>query len=253
MVYYNGLYHLFFQHNPYGREWGNMTWGHAVSKDLIHWKELEDALHPDAAGPVFSGGAVVDNESTSGLGTTGKPAMVMFHTGAKAWGQYLSWSTDGLNFQTLNQAIVPRINKDNRDTKVFWYAPSKNWVMVLYVEIENEQHSMQFLTSPDLKIWTPSSFVLGGKGEDSYLFECPEFYELPVGKTTQKKWALTSASGKYAIGTFDGITFNPEEERLVNQVGRDFYAAQTFSNNPKWASHWNWVVAYQYGQRRNEF
>ncbi len=181
MVYFNGEYHLFYQHNPYGRGWGNMTWGHAVSKDLIHWTHLDDALHPDFGGPIFSGGAVIDSNNTSGLGKDGAPAMVLFHTGARGWGQYLSWSTDGRAFQTLNHAVVPRINKDNRDPKVIWYEPTKKWVMVLWVERgDNVQHSMQFLTSPDLINWTKTSTIMGGIGDDLYLFECPEFYELPV-------------------------------------------------------------------------
>lgn len=234
MVYFNGEYHLFYQHNPYGRGWGNMTWGHVVSRDLIHWKELDDAIHPDQGGPVFSGGAVVDSNNTSGLGKAGKPAMVMFHTGARGWGQYMSWSTDGRTFETYDRAVVPRINKDNRDPKVIWHAPTKKWVMVLWVERgDNEQHSMQFLTSPDLKNWTKTGSVMGGIGNDRYLFECPEFYELPVdGLTGVKKWVLTGANTQYAIGSFDGTTFTPEQERLQQQHGRDFYAPQTFSNQP---------------------
>ena len=152
MVYYNGEYHLFYQHNPYGRGWGNMTWGHAVTKDLIHWTNLDDAIHPDQGGTIFSGGAVVDSNNTSGFGKEGKPAMVVFHTGAKGWGQYMSWSNDGRKFQQFEKAVVPRINKDNRDPKVIWYEPTKKWVMVVWVERgNNEQHSMQFLTSSDLK------------------------------------------------------------------------------------------------------
>ncbi|MDN3656562.1 glycoside hydrolase family 32 protein [Ferruginibacter paludis] len=234
MVYYNGEYHLFYQHNPYGRGWGNMTWGHAVTKDLIHWKDLGDALHPDQGGPVFSGGAVVDSNNTSGFAKDGKPAMVMFHTGARGWGQYMSWSTDGRNFQTFDRAVVPRINKDNRDPKVVWYEPTKKWIMVIWVERgNNEQHSMQFLTSPDLKNWTKASTVMGGIGNDRYLFECPEFYELPVeGMPGVKKWILTGANTQYATGTFDGTTFTPEQQRLQEQHGRDFYAPQTFSNVP---------------------
>lgn len=235
MVYYQGQYHFFYQHNPYGRAWGNMTWGHAVSRDLIHWQHLDDAIHPDQGGPVFSGGAVVDSFNTSGLGTTANPPMVAFHTGAKGWGQYMSWTTDGLNFKHWDKAVVPRINKDNRDPKVIWHAPSKKWVMVVWVERgDNEQHSMQFLTSPDLKNWTPTSVVMGGVGNDRYLFECPEFYELPVqGMPGVSKWVLTGANTEYAVGSFDGTTFTPEEGRLQNQYGRDFYAPQTFSDEPK--------------------
>ena len=252
MVYYNGEYHLFYQHNPYGRGWGNMTWGHAVTKDLVHWRHLDEAIHPDQGGLIFSGGAVVDVNNTSGLGKPGSPAsqgspgspaspatpaspaMVVFHTGATGWGQYMSWSTDGRTFQTLDHAVVPRINKDNRDPKVIWYAPTKKWVMVMWVERgDNVQHSMQFLTSPDLKSWTKTSVVMGGVNKDRYLFECPEFYELPVdGLPGVKKWVLTGANTEYAIGSFDGTTFTPEEQRLQEQHGRDFYAPQTFSDEP---------------------
>jgi sucrose-6-phosphate hydrolase SacC (GH32 family) len=234
MVYFNGEYHLFYQHNPYGRRWGNMTWGHAVTKDLVHWTHLDDALHPDPAGPVFSGGAVVDETNSSGFASLNKPAMVLFHTGAEGWGQYISWSVDGRNFNRVERAVVPRINKDNRDPKVIWHEPTKKWVMVVWVERgDDEQHSMQFLTSPDLKNWTPTSVVMGGKGDDRYLFECPEFFELPVeGLDGVKKWVLTGANTQYAIGTFDGKTFTAEEERLQQQHGRDFYAPQTFSNEP---------------------
>lgn len=229
MVYFNGAYHLFFQHNPYGREWGNMTWGHAVSKDMLHWQEVGDALHPDKFGTMYSGSAIVDSFNTSGLG---KGAMVMFFTGAGSWGQGLAWSTDGQTFKKLDRTVVHRINKDNRDPKVIWYAPTKKWVMVLYVEREKEQHSMQFLTSPDLKNWTKTSIILGGIGNDRYLFECPEFYELQIENSSEKKWILIGANSEYAIGTFDGITFKPEIERLNNQHGRDFYASQTFNNEP---------------------
>lgn len=234
MVYYKGEYHLFYQHNSYGREWGNMTWGHAVSKDLVHWTDLDDAVHPDFGGPIFSGGAVVDSNNTSGLGKDGQTPMVMFHTGARGWGQYLSWSVDGRHFETLDHAVLPRINKDNRDPKVIWYEPTKKWVMVLWVERgDNEQHSIQFLTSPDLIHWTKTSTAMGGIGNDRYLFECPEFYELPVqGQPGVKKWILTGANTMYAIGSFDGTKFTPEQERLQEQYGRDFYAPQTFSNVP---------------------
>ena len=234
LVFYKGEYHLFYQHNPYGRNWGNMTWGHAVSKDLIHWQELDDAIHPDQGGTIFSGGAVVDVNNTSALGNANGPAMVMFHTGSRSWSQYLSWTTDGRKFQTLDHAVVTRINKDNRDPKVIWHEATKKWVMILWVERgDSVRHSMQFLTSPDLKNWTKTSVIMGGLDRDHYLFECPEFYELPVeGMPGVKKWILTGANTEYAIGSFDGTTFVPEQERLQQQYGRDFYAPQTFSNQP---------------------
>lgn len=233
LCYYKGQYHLFFQHNPYGRGWGNMTWGHAVSKDMVHWTEVGDALHPDGYGPMFSGSAVVDSANTSGLGKPGDPAMVLFFTGAKSWCQGLAWTNDGLHFNKLDRAAVPRINRDNRDPKVFWYAPGNHWVMLFWVEQEDGQHTQQFLRSGNLKDWTPISVVKGGKGDDRYLFECPDFFELPVdGNPANKKWVLSAANTMYAIGSFDGTTFTPEVERLPGMVGRDYYAAQTINNEP---------------------
>lgn len=233
LVYYQGNYHLFFQHNPYGRGWGNMTWGHAISKDLIHWEEVGDALHPDGFGPMFSGSAVVDSANTSGLGTSDNPAMVLFFTGAKCWCQGLAWSTDGMHFYKMDKAAVPRVNRDNRDPKVFWHEPSKHWVMLFWVEENDGGHTMQFFKSTNLKDWQPTSVTRGGKGDDRYLFECPDFFELPVdGNLSNKKWVLSGANSMYAIGNFDGETFTPEVERLRGQVGRDYYAAQTINNEP---------------------
>ncbi|WP_295116483.1 glycoside hydrolase family 32 protein, partial [uncultured Chitinophaga sp.] len=245
MVYYKGEYHLFFQHNPYGREWGNMTWGHAVSKDLLHWKEVGEALYPDATGTMYSGSAVADRNNTSGLG---QQPMVMFYTSAGNWSQGMAWSTDGRTFHKLAQPAVPRINKDNRDPKVIWHAASKSWVMVVWVEREEGLNTIEFLRSPDLKNWTRTSVLNGGKGDDRYLYECPDLFELPTnGFVPEKKWVLTAANGQYAIGSFDGFTFKPEAERLNGQLGRDFYASQTFDAEPKgrrieigwWRTHTN--------------
>lgn len=234
MVYYNGEYHLFFQHNPYGVQWGNMHWGHAVSKDLVHWKQLGEALYPDHYGTMFSGSAVVDKKNSSGLGEGSQEPMVLFYTAEGSWIQGLAYSLDGRNFKKLEDPIVPKITDGNRDPKVIWHEPSQKWVMVLYVELENKQHTMHFLTSSNLKDWEISSIFNGGIGDDRYLFECPEFFQLEVeGKPGLKKWILTGANSEYAIGTFDGKQFYPEIERLNGQVGRDFYAAQTFNNEPK--------------------
>lgn len=234
LVYYNGEYHMFFQHNPYGRGWGNMHWGHAVSKDLLHWKEVGEALYPDYYGPIFSGSAVVDEKNTSGFGENGKPAMVAFYTGAKAWAQCLAWSNDGRTFNKYDKAAVARINKDNRDPKVFWHEPSKKWIMVVWVPRDNGQNSMQILTSPDLKNWKEAGIVYGGKNGDNFLFECPDFYELPIdGNANEKKWVMSGANSEYAIGTFNGEKFTIEETKLNSQRGRDYYAAQTINNEPK--------------------
>src|SRR5680860_56968 len=232
LVYYKGEYHLFFQHNPYGVLWGNMHWGHAVSTDLVHWKELDIALYPDGFGSMFSGGGIVDIDNTSGLGAGSNPPLILFYTAANSWIQGLAYSQDGRNFEKTGP-ILSKISDGNRDPKVIWHEPSKRWVMVLYVAQENNQHTIHFLTSTNLKKWELASVFNGGIGDDRYLFECPEFFELPVeGSTGEKKWVLTGANNEYAIGTFDGKVFKPEEERLNGQYGRGFYAPQTFSNEP---------------------
>src|SRR5690606_29123867 len=232
LAYYNGEYHLFFQHNPYGTGWGNMHWGHAVSTDLVHWKELGIALYPDTLGTMFSGGAVVDSINSSGLGS--RPPLVLFYTAAeRSWTQGLAYTADGRTFHKLGMPILEKITDGNRDPKVIWHELTKRGVMVHYGTEPEDKHAMHFFKSADLKSWTFASKVLGGKGNDRYLFECPEFFELPVsGDPGVKKWVLIGANSQYAIGTFDGQRFIPEDERLFSQHGRDYYAAQTFSNEP---------------------
>jgi fructan beta-fructosidase len=227
MVFYNGEYHLFFQFNPYGWAWGNMHWGHAVSKDLVHWEELSPKLLPDDMGPMFSGGAVVDTKNTSGFGKDGKPPMVLFYTAAgNPTVQGMAYSTDGRHFTKYEgNPIVKQITGGNRDPKVVWHEPTKQWVMVLYVELAGV-HTMHFFTSPNLKEWTFTSKIDG-------FFECPEFFEAPVGDDeSNKKWVLLGASSDYRIGSFDGKTFTPETPMLPGQRGKDFYAAQAFTNQP---------------------
>ena len=235
MVFFNGEYHLFYQHNPYGWGWGNMHWGHAVSPDLVHWQDLGDKLAPDESGPMFSGSAVVDWNNTSGLGKDGKPPLVLIYTAAgNPAVQSIASSTDGRTFTKFSgNPVVQQITGGNRDPKVFWHGPTKKWVMVLYVEMSGKQHTVHFLTSPNLRQWTPSSICQGGIDGDKFLFECPDFFELPVdGSATNKKWVLTAADSAYATGTFDGSTFTPEQKKLPGHRGRGFYAAQTFSDLP---------------------
>lgn len=226
-VFFNGEYHLFFQHNPYGWGWGNMHWGHAVSKDLVHWEELGDKLLPDEMGPMFSGSAVVDWKNTSGFGKDGKPPLVLFYTAAgNPTVQGLAYSTDGRSFTKFSgNPILKQITPGNRDPKVFWHEPSKRWIMVLYVELAGV-HTIQFFTSPNLKEWTFASKTAG-------FFECPDFFELPVdGDPHRKKWVLLAASSEYRVGTFDGTKFLSESPKIPGHRGRGFYAAQSFSDVP---------------------
>jgi fructan beta-fructosidase len=235
LVLYQGEYHLFFQHNPYGWNWGNMHWGHATSRDLVHWKEHSEALYPDEQGPMFSGSAVVDWKNTSGFGKDGQPPLVLIYTAAgNPTVQSIAYSTDGRTFTKYAQnPVIKQISGGNRDPKVFWHEPSKQWVLVLYVEAAGKQHTIHFFNSPNLRDWTLASVIKGGIDGDKYLFECPDFFELAVdGDVTKKKWVLTAANSEYAIGTFDGATFTPELSKLTDVRGIGFYAAQTFSDLP---------------------
>lgn len=222
MVYADGEYHLYFQHNPYGWEWGNMSWGHAVSKDLIHWEELPIALHAYKYGDMaYSGGAVVDKKNTSGL-RTGKNSLIVATYTSTGRGQCMVYSNDkGRTFKEYSGN--PVITRANRDPRPLWYEPGKCWVNVVYDEIGNERY-FNFFTSPDLKSWTYQSRIPG-------FFECPDFFELSCeGK---KLWVLTGASSDYLLGQFDGKTFTPQTPMLKGHLGRGFYAAQTFTNEPK--------------------
>jgi sucrose-6-phosphate hydrolase SacC (GH32 family) len=239
LVFYRGEYHLFYQHNPYGWEWGNMHWGHAVSRDLVHWDELGYALAPDASGPMFSGSAVVDRNNTSGLGTEGRPPLILLYTAAgRPTVQCLAYSNDGRSFtKDRDNPVVPQITPGNRDPKVIWHEPSQRWVMVLYVGLPDptrpaekgrpaQKHTIHFLTSPNLKEWTVRSQVEG-------FYECPDFFELPVeGDATKKFWVLSAANSDYILGRFDGSEFIPETPILTGQRGSSFYAPQTFSDLP---------------------
>ena len=237
LVFADGVYHLFFQHNPYGWAWGNMHWGHATSTDLVRWTEVGEALYPDATGTMFSGSAVVDRANTSGLGRDGKPPLVLLYTAAGGkFTQGLASSTDGgRTFAKLAaNPIVPQITDGNRDPKVVWHAPTSRWVMALYVALPGpmkdgkptEDHTIHFLTSTDLKAWELASKIGG-------YFECPDLFELPIdGDPAKARWVLTAASGEYAIGRFDGRSFTPETPKLPGHRGKGFYAAQTFADIP---------------------
>ena len=230
MVFYEGEYHLFYQHNPYEREWENMSWGHAVSKDLVHWEELPVALHPDKVGTMFSGSAVIDHNNTSGFGKPGKPAMVVLYTAdsPEREVQCVAYSLDkGRTFIKYNDGkpVIDSKEKwnsrDTRDPRVFWYKPGKHWVMVL-----NERDGHSIYTSANLKDWKYESHTTG-------FWECPDLFELAVdGDENNKKWVMYGASNTYMIGSFDGKTFTPESGKHFFSSGT-IYAAQTFTNIPE--------------------
>jgi Beta-fructosidases (levanase/invertase) len=228
LVYYDGEYHLFYQHNPYEREWGNMHWGHAVSKDLIHWKELPVALYPDEHGTMFSGSAVIDYKNSAGFNRNGVPAMVAIYTAdsSERQVQCIAYSLDkGRTWNKYEQNPVIDSkevwnSKDTRDPKVFWYEPGDKWVMVL-----NERDGHSIYNSYNLKEWTYKSHITG-------FWECPELFELPVDEDpSNKKWVMYGASGTYMVGDFDGEVFTPEAGKYYYTTGSG-YAAQTYNNIP---------------------
>ncbi len=237
LMYYAGEYHLFYQHNPYGWKWGNMTWGHAVSEDLIHWEELGDAIHPDELGMVFSGSGVVDWKNTTGFQTGDEPPLICIYTsagdvdGLHAWSkgkpftQSLAYSNDrGRTWiKYEGNPVQGHLNKDNRDTKVIWWEETNEWVLVLFTIDER----MAFFRSPDLKRWELQSLLKS-------FHECPELFQLAVdGDENNKKWIHHGGSGDYLIGDFDGSKFTPESGPIKYSYGNRFYASQTFSDIPE--------------------
>lgn len=229
LIYYDGEYHLFYQHNPYERDWENMHWGHAVSKDLIHWEELPDALYPDQIGTMFSGSTVIDYDNTAGYNEKNTPAMIAFYTAdsPEKQVQCMAYSLDkGRTWvKYANNPLIDSKHiwnsKDLRDPKVFWYAPENHWVMVL-----NERDGHSIYTSSDLKDWKYESHVTG-------FWECPELFELAIdGDKNNTKWVMYGATGTYMLGSFDGKVFTPEAGKYYYGTGT-IYAAQTFTNIPE--------------------
>lgn len=228
LVFFEGEYHLFFQHNPDGREFGLMAWGHAVSRDLLHWQELEVALKPDALGLIYSGSAVVDWDNTTGFGRGGVPPLVALYTAVgKPFTQCLAFSLDRGRTWTKydGNPVLPHIAGENRDPKVVWHAPSRRWVMALYLDGSD----FALFSSPDMKTWTRlQNLTLPGCDE------CPDFFEMPVqGSPTEYRWVFTAANGNYQVGSFDGHTFTPETGVLPSDYGANFYAVQTYSDIPR--------------------
>ncbi|MBW3540866.1 MAG: GH32 C-terminal domain-containing protein [Planctomycetes bacterium] len=223
LVYHDGEWHLFYQHNPYGIEWGNMHWGHAVSRDLVHWRELPVALYPQRYGDwCFSGSGLIDERNTSGLGNGGRPPLIVAYT-STGRGEAIAFSHDrGRTFAEIDEN--PVVRHRGRDPKIIWHPPTERWVMAVYDEADDRQ-SIAFYASPDLKSWQYASRIDG-------FFECPDLFELPVdGDPQAMRWVLYAADGKYVLGRFDGREFHAGGERHTLWHG-NFYAAQTFSNAP---------------------
>lgn len=236
LIHYNGEYHLFYQHNPYGWKWGNMHWGHAVSNDLLHWKQLPEALYtPDHSDMAFSGTAVIDHNNTSGFRKNGIDPLIAIFT-STGRGECLALSYDnGRTFKDYEGN--PVVKHKGRDPKVFWYKPGNHWVMVVYDESHSRNISLgqkamnlefSFYTSPDLKTWTYQSSIPG-------FFECPDIFQLQVeGEPDNKKWVIYAADGKYKVGDFDVKKFTEQQNfRTYDNGGSTFYASQTYNNIPE--------------------
>ena len=234
LVWYEGEYHLFFQHNPEGWAWGNMTWGHAVSEDLLHWKQVQQAILPDELGTIFSGSAVVDHNNTAGFQDGDEKAMVAVYTYAgesvepkKPFTQAIAYSSDrGRTFTKYDgNPVIDNISgTSDRDPKVFWYEPGGHWVMVLYLDAYD---TLGIFSSGNLKEWKLESQI--GK-----FHECPELFELPVDSDSgNTRWVIYGANYEYFIGSFDGKTFTPEhEEKYAYRCG-PAYASQTWNDEPR--------------------
>ena len=230
LVYYEGEYHLFFQHNPTGITWGNMTWGHAISTDLVHWTQLEHALHPDELGTIFSGSAVVDWNNSAGFQTGDEKTLVVFYTSAGEdpvpFTQSIAYSNDrGRTWNKYEEnPVIGHIRAHNRDPKVFWHAPSEQWIMALYLDAND----YTIYGSQDLKTWQQlCDLSLPG------VSECPDLFELSVdGDPGNTRWIYWGANGGYLLGHFDGRTFTAETDVLNAEHGPNGYAAQTWSDAP---------------------
>lgn len=268
MFYKDGVYHLYFQYNPYGSVWGNMHWGHSTSTDLMHWNFEGCAIVPDAWGAIFSGSCVVDHNNTAGFG---KDAVIAFYTSAKAspWGdvqsQSMAYSLDnGKTFTKYEgNPILTSSERDFRDPKVFWYAPGKHWVMMLAVG----QH-MEIYSSANLKEWKKESEFGAMQGAHGGVWECPDLVEIPVEGTREKKWVLIcnlnpggpfgGSAAQYFVGSFDGKKFVNESPTQTKWMdwGKDNYATVTWNNAPDgrcialgWMSNWQYannVPTHQY-------
>lgn len=270
LVYFEGEYHLFYQYNPEGNLWGHMSWGHAVSVDLVHWTELDVAIPEDAQYMIFSGCIVVDHHNRSGFGVNNRPPLVAIYTGAAQQeggiqNQQLAYSNDhGRSWiKYANNPVLDEHLQHFRDPKVFWYAPQHKWVMVVAL---SDVKKVSFYESHDLKHWTHLS-DFGPAGSVVDLWECPDLFELPLeDHPDERRWVLKvddfrgapaggGSGGQVFIGEFDGRQFTLSQAKDAVQWldhGLDFYAAASWSNIPVqdgrclWLA---WMNNHQYAQR----
>ncbi|HSG73341.1 MAG TPA: glycoside hydrolase family 32 protein, partial [Planctomycetaceae bacterium] len=260
LVYHEGEYHLFYQHNPHGNSWGHMSWGHAVSTDLVHWQHLPIALHEEYGVMIFSGSAVVDQQNTSGFSAEGIVPIVAIYTGHSdgLQTQNLAFSLDRGRHWTkyAGNPVLDIGEQDFRDPKVFWHEASSQWVMSVVLAV---QKKVRFYGSPDLKDWKLLSEFGPAGAKQKANWECPDLLRLPIeGKQNSFSWVLEAdmgsgsiaggSGGEYFVGDFDGTKFQsqlPTDEANWVDYGRDFYAPVSWSNAPHdrkvwlgWMNNW---------------
>ncbi|WP_225000228.1 glycoside hydrolase family 32 protein [Cesiribacter sp. SM1] len=276
MVYHDGEYHLFYQHNPDSTVWGPMHWGHAVSKDMVQWEHLPIALYPDSLGTIFSGSAVVDLNNTSGLGTADNPPMVAIYTYHNAEGERAGrndYQTQGIAFSLdrgrswtkyESNPVLPNPGiRDFRDPKVSWNEEAQKWIMALAVA-----DHISFYSSKNLKEWQHESDFGQGIGAHGGVWECPDLFKMQVNGSGAEKWVLLvsinpggpngGSATQYFVGDFDGKRFvldeqfsaDVDEKGIWIDYGRDNYAGVTWSNIPAedgrrlfmgWMSNWKYA------------
>ena len=269
LVYYKGEYHLFYQYNPFGNEWGHMSWGHAISRDLVHWQHLSVAIPEENGVMIFSGSAVVDWHNSSGFCKSSSPVdhscLVAIYTGytGKEQNQNLAYSNDRGRTWTRysGNPVIDLHLADFRDPKVFRDEPRHRWVMVTAL---SPQRKLRFFASTDLKHWTALS-DFGPAGAIGGAWECPDLFQLPVqGEPGMTRWVLSvnvnpggvagGSGDQYFIGQFDGTRFtneNASDQTLWAGYGKDFYASTSFSDIPTsdgrriwmgWLDNWEYAA-----------
>lgn len=269
MVYYQGEYHMFYQHFPDSNIWGPMHWGHAVSPDMVHWEHLPIALYPDSLGYIFSGSAVIDERNTSGFGSEENPPMVAvftYHDPKGAEAGRIDFQTQGLAYSLDNGRTWTKYKNnpvlenpgiiDFRDPKVSWNDDLRKWVMILAVK-----DHVSIYTSSDLKDWNHESDFGKGVGAHGGVWECPDLFQLTDEKTGEKKWVMLvsinpggpngGSATQYFVGDFDGEAFTPVDSvvRWMDH-GTDNYAGVTWANVPEsdgrrllvgWMNNWQYA------------
>lgn len=259
MFYKDGKWHLYYQYNPYGSKWQNMTWAHSVSDDLVNWQHLPIAIEPDGLGSIFSGSAVVDHTNSVGYGNDA--VVAMYTSAGKSQVQSLAGSHDGgLTFEKYDGNPVLPLDSEARDPNMFWNAKTGEWNLILAHALD---HEMLIFSSPDMKTWTLQSAFGKGLGAQDGVWECPDLFELEIGG--KKKWVLVcninpggpfgGSATQYFIGDFNGKTFHVDTDKNGNvptkwmDYGKDHYATVSWSNAPDnrrvvigWMSNWEYAA-----------